>query len=86
MKNIDRSNVIYPQEWTTKKELEFISIMGTLDVTKHGAPSYVKQCLQGYIDGGNMRDWVGAEIDGALCIEMAKTRLKELDSKKKEKQ
>ena len=73
--------IIYPHEWTTKKELEFISIMGALDATKQGAPSYAKACLAGYINGAHMRDWVAAGLDGGLCVEAAKTRLIELGGK-----
>ena len=85
--------VIYPQEWDKKKELAFIANIGMERVLdEHGKfvelrqvkpPSYIRECLAGYLVGAKWKDWRRCGIsDGEECVEAARERMRELSNKK----
>ena len=63
--------------WNTRKECEFVERLGKIS-NPMASNAVIKQILIGYINSAWMKDWVGLGIDGPMCIELAKRRLKEL--------
>jgi hypothetical protein len=62
--------------WTTAKELEFLEKLGTHSDDFGERELHVIDCLAGYIQGAELREWGG--IDKEKCLSFAKERLSKI--------